>query len=143
MFDTLNGVAVVAVLTLLGAAGWFFSFIFLTAFGAMGRAGQLVDAAAMFRFYTLIIPPLVLSLFSVIAVVGIFKRSRFGWHLCILLWILSVTYLVYVMLSVLPLSAPLAGVEYALVGSVILVNLAFIVYFRSAKVKGYFKISGQ
>ena len=143
MSNTPNGVAVVAVLTLLGAVGLFFSFIMLTALGAMGHAGQLVDPAAMFRFYTLIIPPLVLSLFSVIAVVGIFKRSRFGWYLCTLLWILSITYLVYVMLSVLPISAPLAGVEYALVGSVIFVNVVFIVYFQSEKVKRYLKISGQ
>ena len=143
MFNTPNGVVVVAVLTLLGAVGWFFSFIFLTALSAMGRAGQIVDPAAMFRFYSLIIPPLVLSLFSVIAVIGIFKRSRFGWYLCILSWILSITYLAYVMLSVLPISAPSADVEYALVGSIILVNVVFIAYFQSEKVKRYLKISGQ
>lgn len=142
MSNTPNGVVVVAVLTLLGAAGLFFSFIILTAFSAMGRAGQVVDPAAMLRFYALTIPPLVLSLFSLIAVIGILKRSRFGRHLCTLLWILTITYQAYVMLSVLPISPPWAGVEYTLVGSAILANIVFIAYFQSEKAKRYFKISG-
>jgi len=138
-----NGLTVIAVLTFLGALGFFFSFIMLTALSAMGHAGLPVDPATMFRFYTLIIPPLGLSLLSVIAALGIFKRSKFGWYSCILLWVSSITYLVYAAFSVLPISAPSADIEYAFVTSVILVNIIFIAYFQTQNIKRYFKLSEQ
>lgn len=132
-----KGLTVVAVLTLLGAIGYFFTFIMLTALGAMGHAGQPTDPATMFRFHTLTFPSLALSFFSVVAVIGMFMRAKFGWYLSLLVWVSSIVYLVYVALSPFGTTLPLGDVFFA---AIILVNIIFIEYFQSEKVKRYFKI---
>jgi hypothetical protein len=103
----------------------------------MGHAGTYSDSAAIFRFRTLVYPPLALSLLSVVAAVGVFMRSKFGWYLSILLWVLSIAYLVYAASSLLPV---FASMGHALVAAVILVNIIFLVYFQSEEVKSYFKM---
>jgi len=137
MSDRPRGVTRVAILTLLGGVCLFFYAVFLTALGGMGHAGTYTDPAAIFRFQTLVYPPLFLSLFSVIAAVGIFIRSKFGWYLSILLWILSITYLVYAASSWLLVPAPIGHV---LIAAVILVNIIFLAYFQSEEVKSYFNM---
>jgi hypothetical protein len=132
-----SGITGVAALTLLGGGCLFLYAIVLAALGSMGHAGTYTDPAATFRFQTLAYPPLILSLLSVIAAVGIFMRSRFGWYSSILLWILSITYLLYAAYSGLPVSAP---ISHVLIAAVILVNILFIVYFQSEEVKSYFKM---
>jgi hypothetical protein len=132
-----RGVTVVATLTLLGGGCLFFYGVLLVALGAMGQAGTYSDPAAMFRFHTLVYPPLLLSLLSVIAAVGTLMRSKFGWYLSILLWVLSITYLVYAASSWFLVPAPIGNV---LIAAVILVNLIFLVYFQSEEVKSYFKM---
>jgi hypothetical protein len=137
MSDRPRGVTGVAILTLLGGVCLFQYAIVLTAMGAMGRGGTYSDPAATFRFQTLVCPPLFLSLLSVIAAVGIFMRSKFGWYLPILLWILSIIYLVYAASSWFLLPAPMGHV---LIAAIILVNIIFLVYFQSEEVKSYFKM---
>lgn len=140
MPDMPRGLTVVITLMLLGALGLFIFSTVLTGLGASGHAGTYIDPAARFRFNTLIIPPFALSIASVVAIIGIFRQSKFGWYLSILLWTFSVIYLVYAAFSLLPLSAPSADIEYAFVAFVILVNVIFIGYFQSGKVKNYFRV---
>jgi hypothetical protein len=142
MSDKPRGITVVAVLTLLGSLAWFFVSAFLGALGSMGHAGTPIDSAAMFRIQMFVYPPLVLSLLSFIAFIAMSTRSRVGWYLPILAWILSIAYLIYAAFALLPISLPLASVEYIFVVDIILVNIVFIVYFQTRKVKNYFRISG-
>ena len=142
MSDRPRGVTRVAILTLLGSACFFFYAVVLTALGAMGRAGTPSDPAATFRFQTLVYPPLFLSLLSVIAAVGIFRRSKFGWYLSVLLWILSITNVIYAAFSLPSMGSGLYArlIRDVLIATVILVNIVFLVYFQSEEVKSYFKM---
>ena len=64
-------------------------------------------------------------------------KSRLGWYLSILLWIISITYFVYAAFSWFLVPAPIGHV---LIAAIILVNIVFLLYFQSEEVKGYFKI---
>jgi putative effector of murein hydrolase LrgA (UPF0299 family) len=71
-----RGVAVVAVLTLLGGDCLLFYAIVLAALGSMGHAGTYTDPYATLRFQIVVCPPFILSFLSVIAAVGVFMRSQ-------------------------------------------------------------------
>jgi hypothetical protein len=135
--------AAITALLLLGSLVSFLFSVVLIGIGASGHPGVYIEPAAMFRLGTLVIPPLGLSVVSVIAVIGIFMRSRLGWYLSLLLWFSSITYLVYAMLVLLPISAPSADAEYASFAAVILLNIVFIVYFQRENVKKYFKVGNM
>jgi hypothetical protein len=130
--DMPKGVTVVAVLTLLGAIGYFFTSAVLTGLGASGHPGVYIDPASMFHFYTLTIPPLVLSFLSFVVVVGIFMGLKFSWYLSFLVWVSSIVYLIYAALSL--------SLNQIFIATIVLVNIIFIEYFQSVQVKRYFKI---
>ena len=137
MSDRPRGITVVAILTLLGAAGLFLSFTLLVALGGMGHAGVSLDSAAMVRYQTLVYPPLILSFLFVFAVVGVLMGSKFGWYLSVLLWTLSIPYLVYAGFNIFPISVSGGGI---FVAAVVLVDIIFVVYFQSEEVRSYFKM---
>lgn len=136
MSDRPRGITGVAVLTLLGGVCLLYYAIVLTALGSIGHAGYSPDPATVFRIQILVVClPLLLSLLSVIAAAGIFRRSKFSWYLSMLLWILSIMYIVYAASSWFLFPAP---ISYVLIAAVILVNIIFLVYFQSEEVKNYF-----
>jgi len=108
----------------------------LTAFGAMGTAGTLPDEAAMTRLYSLTIPPLLLFFLSIAALAGIYRRLRFGWHSSVLLWVLSIAYVIYFQYA-LPTLLP---IQLFIIASIIVINVFFIAYFNTRTVKAYFSI---
>jgi hypothetical protein len=136
--DMPKGVTVVAVLTLLGAIGYFFTSVVLTGLGASGHPGVYIDPASIFHFYALTIPPLVLSLLFFVVFVGLLMGLKFSWYLSLLVWVSSIIYPIYATLS---LFGTVMSLGQGFIATIVLVNVIFIIYFQSEKVRRYFRIN--
>ena len=127
-------VRAITVFMMLGALLLLSLSALLTGLGAMGHAGTLPDEAAMTRLYSLTIPPLLLFFLSIAALVGIYSRLKFGWYSSVLLWVLSIIYLIYFQYA-LPTFFPF---QLQIIASIIVINVFFIVYFNKGTVRAYF-----
>jgi hypothetical protein len=127
-----TGVATIAVLMILGAIGLSLFSAFVMALGSMGHAGTVPSPSDLLRLDSFVIPPLVLAVVSIIAVIGIYRRSKFSWYLSIALWFSAIFYFIYAALT-------LRGINYLILASIIIINALFIAYFQSKSVKEYFK----
>jgi len=125
------GVTVVAVLTLLGAAGDFFLAVVWVAFSGMGHAG--VYTILPMSYWIVLSSSLLLSAISVVASIGMFQGTSYAWYLSIILWVFSAVHYCYAASHIF------SGDNLTtMAGIAILVNSAFIVYFQSKQVRDYF-----
>jgi hypothetical protein len=125
------GVTIVAVLTMLGAAGAFFFAMVWTAFSGMGHAG--VYGSPPISFWVVLFSSLFLSGISFFASVGMFQKASYAWYLSIIVWLFSAVHYCYAA-SLMFCCDSLRTI----VGLAILVNAIFIVYFQSKQVRDYF-----
>ena len=128
-----KGLTVVAILTLLSAAGHFLFAIILTGLSAVGGPPPSGNHPSPI-IYLLIYTPYLLSLLSALAALGILTGDRYGWPLSIILWITSSAYHSYVAMSVF------RGLSFILAINLItvLTNIIFILYFQTKSTKNYF-----
>jgi hypothetical protein len=126
------GVIIVGALTLFGAIGNSFFAALWVALGAMG--GPPLSGLSMpISYWVVLFNSLLLSAISLVASIGMFRRTRHVWHLSIILWAFSATHYCYVA------SFMFRGESLMIVvGLAILVNTTLMVYFQTKQVKEYF-----